>query len=29
VVLSIYDATDAIVYGNSMQEYLEREIFKP
>jgi hypothetical protein len=29
VVLSIYDATDAIVFGNSLQEYLEREIFRP
>jgi len=25
VVLSVWDSEDAIVYGNSMQEYLERE----
>ena len=25
VVLSIWDSEDAIVYGNSLQEYLERE----
>jgi hypothetical protein len=29
VVLSIYSATEAIVYGNSLQEYLEREILRP
>jgi len=25
VVLSVQDGTDAIVYGNSLEEYLERE----
>jgi hypothetical protein len=28
-VLSIYDADDAIIYGNSLQEYLEGEILRP
>lgn len=27
-VLSIYDSTDAIVYGHSLQEYLEREFLE-
>ena len=28
VVLSIHDSSDAIVYGNSLQEYLEKEFLK-
>ena len=28
VVLSIHDGADAIVYGNSLKEYLEREFLR-
>ncbi len=29
VVLSIYRADDAIIYGSSLREYLEKEVLKP